>query len=105
MRYWAPRRPDPTRSDAGPKSSNRLRTASEPPPNRPERAENRRTQVGSGDRSEKIRTYNFPQGRITDHRVPLTIHRLQEVLDGDLEQVLTPLIDHFQAERLKDELG
>jgi len=70
-----------------------------------ERAENRRSQIGSGDRSEKIRTYNFPQGRITDHRVGLTIHRLQEVLDGDLDQVLNPMLAHFQAERLKEELG
>jgi peptide chain release factor 1 len=69
-----------------------------------ERAANRRTQVGSGDRSEKIRTYNFPQGRITDHRAGLTIHRLHEVLDGHLDHLLEPLLAHFQAERLKEEL-
>ncbi len=70
-----------------------------------ERAANRRTQVGSGDRSEKIRTYNFPQGRITDHRAGLTVHRLHEVLDGHLDLVLEPLLAHFQAERLKEELA
>ncbi len=69
------------------------------------RAADRRTQIGTGDRSEKIRTYNFPQGRITDHRAGLTIHRLQEVLEGDLNQLLEPLLSYFQAERLKEELG
>ncbi len=70
-----------------------------------ERADSRRSQIGSGDRSEKIRTYNFPQGRVTDHRIGLTVHRLQEILDGDLDLVLDPLITHVQAERLKEELG
>jgi peptide chain release factor 1 len=70
-----------------------------------ERAENRRSQIGSGDRSEKIRTYNFPQGRVTDHRVGLTVHRLQDILDGNLDSILDPIIAHFQAERLKQELG
>jgi peptide chain release factor 1 len=69
-----------------------------------ERAADRRSKIGSGDRSEKIRTYNFPQGRITDHRIGLTVHRLQEVLEGNLDLLLEPLITHFQAERLKEEL-
>jgi peptide chain release factor 1 len=69
-----------------------------------ERASQRRSQIGSGDRSEKIRTYNFPQGRVTDHRIGLTIHRLHEVLDGDLDQLIDPAVEYFQAERLKTEL-
>src|SRR5699024_2434969 len=56
-----------------------------------ERASNRRLQVGSGDRSERIRTYNFPQGRVTDHRIGLTVHQLAQILDGDLDIVLEPL--------------
>ncbi|MEE4273201.1 MAG: peptide chain release factor 1 [Thermoanaerobaculales bacterium] len=69
-----------------------------------ERAEKRRSQIGSGDRSEKIRTYNFPQGRVTDHRIGLTVHRLTEVLDGQLDFLIDPAIEHDQAERLKSEL-
>lgn len=61
----------------------------------------RKKQVGTGDRSERIRTYNFPQGRITDHRVGLTLYRLEDVLTGNLDPVLDPLIAHFQAELLK----
>src|ERR1700704_4422934 len=61
----------------------------------------RRSQVGSGDRSEKIRTYNFGQGRVTDHRIGLTLHRLQEVLDGDLGEIVNSLVAHSQAEKLK----
>ncbi|HVN23056.1 MAG TPA: peptide chain release factor 1 [Syntrophorhabdales bacterium] len=61
----------------------------------------RRKQVGTGDRSERIRTYNFPQGRITDHRVGLTLYRLEDILAGNLDPVLDPLISHFQAELLK----
>ena len=64
-------------------------------------ASDRRSQVGSGDRSEKIRTYNFQQGRVTDHRIGLTIHRLQEILDGDLGEIVGSLMAHLQAEKLK----
>ena len=56
--------------------------------------------VGSGDRSERIRTYNFPQNRLTDHRVNLTLYRLEEVLGGDLDQVIGPLADEYQADQL-----
>jgi len=63
--------------------------------------ETRRLQVGSGDRSEKIRTYNFPQDRITDHRVGLTVHRLPAVLDGELDELIDTLITTDQADRLK----
>ncbi|MGD9253552.1 MAG: peptide chain release factor 1 [Holophagae bacterium] len=70
-----------------------------------ERAADRRSKIGSGDRSEKIRTYNFPQGRVTDHRISLTVHRLTDILEGQLDLLLDPLIAEFQAERLKEELG
>jgi len=61
----------------------------------------RRSQVGTGDRSERIRTYNFPQGRVTDHRVGLTLHRLEAVLDGDLDELMDTLITTNQAEMLQ----
>ena len=61
--------------------------------------------VGSGDRSEKIRTYNFPQNRCTDHRVNLTVHRLEAVLDGALDLILDPLVESLQAERLEAEFS
>ncbi|MGI6131115.1 MAG: peptide chain release factor 1 [Bacillota bacterium] len=64
-------------------------------------AETRKTQVGSGDRSERIRTYNFPQSRVTDHRLGLTTHRLTEFLDGDLDEMIEALIVSAQSERLK----
>jgi peptide chain release factor 1 len=64
-------------------------------------SEERKSMVGSGDRSEKIRTYNFPQARITDHRIGLTLYRLETVLQGNLDLILDPLITHFQAEALK----
>ncbi len=71
---------------------------------RAEQASSRRLQVGSGDRSERIRTYNFPQGRITDHRIGLTVYDLDNVLDGDLEVLIEPLTEADQADRLA-ELG
>jgi peptide chain release factor 1 len=64
-------------------------------------AKERKQQVGSGDRSEKIRTYNFPQNRLTDHRIGLTNHQLAEVMDGRLQPTIDALIAHYQAERLK----
>lgn len=67
---------------------------------REERDSNRRDLVGSGDRSERIRTYNFPQGRVTDHRINLTLYKLDEVLQGNLEQVIDPLVQEHQAELL-----
>lgn len=66
-----------------------------------ERADNRRSQVGTGDRSEKIRTYNFPQTRITDHRINLTLYKMQNILDGDLDEMIDALITYDQAEKLK----
>ncbi len=65
-----------------------------------EHAETRKLQVGSGDRSERIRTYNFPQGRLTDHRINLTLYKLDEIMQGALEQVIQPLINEHQAEML-----
>ena len=65
-----------------------------------EQAERRRLLVGSGDRSERIRTYNFPQGRVTDHRINLTLYKLDEILGGNLDQVIQPLINEYQADRL-----
>ena len=65
-------------------------------------AEARRSQIGTGDRSEKIRTYNFPQGRVTDHRIKLTLHRLEAVLDGDLDEVINSLIAADQAAKLSN---
>ena len=63
----------------------------------------RRSMVGSGDRSEKIRTYNFPQSRVTDHRIDLTLHQLQRVLDGDLDLLIEPLSNEDQARRLLED--
>jgi peptide chain release factor 1 len=65
-------------------------------------AKDRRGQVGTGDRSEKIRTYHFKENRVTDHRIGFTIHRLSEVLDGDLSEILGQLSTYYQAEKLKD---
>ena len=66
-----------------------------------ELAENRRSLVGSGDRSERIRTYNFPQGRVTDHRISLTLYKLDEVMAGACDGVIDPLIQEHQADLLK----
>jgi peptide chain release factor 1 len=63
-------------------------------------AATRRSLIGSGDRSERIRTYNFPQGRVTDHRINLTLYKLQAVMEGDLDDLLDPLAAEHQAERL-----
>jgi len=65
-----------------------------------ERGEQRRSQVGSGERSEKIRTYNFPDDRVTDHRIGLTVHNLPGLLAGDLDRLIEPLVEHDQAERM-----
>jgi peptide chain release factor 1 len=65
-----------------------------------EQAEKRRLLVGTGDRSERIRTYNYPQGRVTDHRINLTLYKLDEVLAGDLDQVIEPLTNEYQADQL-----
>ena len=65
-----------------------------------ENAEEKRSQLGTGDRSEKIRTYNFPQGRVTDHRIKLTLYNIDAVLGGDLDLVIDPLITEDQAEKL-----
>jgi peptide chain release factor 1 len=66
-------------------------------------AKERKAMVGTGDRGEKIRTYNFPQNRVTDHRIGLTIHQLTEVMDGKLQPIVDALITHYQAEKLKSE--
>jgi peptide chain release factor 1 len=65
-----------------------------------ERAETRRLLVGSGDRSQRIRTYNFPQGRLTDHRINLTLYKLADIMSGSLDQVIEPLLHEEQAEKL-----
>ena len=64
-------------------------------------ASQRKSQVGSGDRSEKIRTYNFPQGRVTDHRIGLTLYKIDAILDGDLDELIDALVTADQAEKLK----
>jgi peptide chain release factor 1 len=68
---------------------------------RTEISEQRKSQVGSGDRSERVRTYNFPQNRVTDHRINLTLYRLDGVMDGDLDELTSALTAHFRAEALK----
>jgi peptide chain release factor 1 len=66
-------------------------------------AKERKAMVGSGDRSEKIRTYNFPQNRVTDHRIGLTLHQLADVMDGKLQPIVDALVTHYQAEKLKQQ--
>jgi peptide chain release factor 1 len=65
-----------------------------------EQAQKRKLLVGTGDRSERIRTYNYPQGRVTDHRINLTLYKLEDVLQGDLDQVIVPLNNEYQADQL-----
>jgi peptide chain release factor 1 len=72
---------------------------------RAERDSTRRSQVGSGDRSEKIRTYNFPQDRLTDHRIGLTVHNLPGIMAGGIEDVITACRTFYQAEALKAQTG
>ena len=68
-----------------------------------ERAADRKSQVGSGDRSERIRTYNFPQGRVTDHRINLTLYKLDQIMAGEgLEEIISALITEDQAARLAE---
>ena len=66
-----------------------------------ERSSERKSQVGTGDRSEKIRTYNFPQNRITDHRIGLTLHKLDQVLEGNLDEIIDSLVEHYQSAQLQ----
>lgn len=66
-------------------------------------ASDRRAQVGTGDRSERIRTYNFPQGRVTDHRIGLTLYKIEQILNGDLDEIIDALITHYRTEMLKAE--
>ncbi|MEX0725533.1 MAG: peptide chain release factor 1 [Planctomycetaceae bacterium] len=70
-----------------------------------ERASQRRTLIGSGDRSERIRTYNFPQGRVTDHRIGLTLYKLEDFMQGNLDEMITALLHFDREERLKDQGG
>ena len=67
------------------------------------RSEERKSQIGSGDRSERIRTYNFPQGRVTDHRIGLTLYKLESVLEGQIDELVNALITHYQAQALQNE--
>jgi peptide chain release factor 1 len=70
-----------------------------------ELSEQRRGQMGTGDRSERIRTYNFPQGRVTDHRIGLTLYQIDKVVSGELDEVISPLIAHYQSLLLKAQTG
>ena len=67
-------------------------------------AENRKMQAGTGDRSERIRTYNYPQGRVTDHRIGLTLYKLEEILNGSLDEVIDALVAADRAEKLKESM-
>ena len=66
-------------------------------------SDERRSQVGTGDRSERIRTYNFPQGRVTDHRVNLTLYKIDSIMEGDIDEIIDMLTAAEQAEKLKTE--
>lgn len=72
---------------------------------RKEASDTRLAQIGTGDRSERIRTYNFPQSRVTDHRIGLTVHQIDEIMSGKMEILIDPLSAHFQAEALKNQTG
>ena len=71
---------------------------------RSEISKERKSQVGSGDRSERIRTYNFPQNRVTDHRIGLTLYKLESIMSGKLDELIDPLAIHFQTEAIKETL-
>jgi peptide chain release factor 1 len=66
-----------------------------------ERSEQRKSQVGTGDRSGRIRTYNYPQNRVTDHRIGLTLHKLEQALEGDLDEIIDSLDSYYNSEKLK----
>ena len=68
-------------------------------------AAERKSQVGTGDRSERIRTYNFPQGRVTDHRIGLTLYKIEQIMNGDLDEIIDGLVTADQAEKLKAQAG
>lgn len=70
-----------------------------------ERREDRRSQVGSGERAEKVRTYNYPQSRVTDHRINLSLYSLEQIVNGDLDQLIDPLVAHYQSEALQSGEG
>ncbi len=69
------------------------------------RSAERKDQVGSGDRSQRIRTYNFPQGRMTDHRIGLTLYKLDSIMAGDIQEIIDELKTHYQAQALKESNG
>ncbi len=68
-----------------------------------DQAEKRKSMVGTGDRSERIRTYNFPQGRVTDHRINLTLYKIEQIMDGDIDEIVDSLVTYYQAEALKNQ--
>ena len=104
--WWCPARTKNRRSRTAPRRCACCARASmrwSSKSSRKRSAPERRSMVGSGDRSEKIRTYNFPQNRVTDHRIGLTLHRLDSVMDGELTEFVDTLTTHFQTESLKGE--